>query len=233
MFSELKTPDAHTRIALQERALKAALHACDLDPTSPRALFQLSAIQCSVLNLADAYEACQKSVSLDPTQVRSWHLLVLILVALNKDFVTAKNMCQLALNASEWDVAPDGSGSGQGSFEEGEDVFQLCITEILLQKAMLNRADWHDQANDSLGRLFTLYSRVYSDATINHYDAGMLFSKLVESQVQSDEKTQSNSDKNLSSSISHLERSMPGKDITSHPKHSKNSLSRPLLRIGT
>jgi tetratricopeptide (TPR) repeat protein len=145
------------RATLYEKAIQALNLAVSHHADNAEAYYHLALQHADGRNIGQAMVAIKQSLQLDPMRVRAWHLLVL-LVSATKDLEGALRLCQVGLDASEWQVNPDGSGEQQGSASEGEDVLALMMTRVALEEALYGPL----QALERLNALFVLYGRVFA-----------------------------------------------------------------------
>lgn len=101
--------DPIRRPALQSEALGELTTAVQLDDQSSEAFYQLAYLQAELRDVHSALQSARKAVELEPADVESWHLLVLLLSA-QKKYKDAFKIAEVALNECE----NDDNGNSQG-----------------------------------------------------------------------------------------------------------------------
>ncbi|RKP07381.1 hypothetical protein THASP1DRAFT_30806 [Thamnocephalis sphaerospora] len=145
------------RPALYEQAISALTEAISRNPENAEAHYHLALQHADGRNLAQSLVSVKQSLQLDPSRVRAWHLLALLMSA-NKDIEGALRICSIGVETSEWEVQPDGTGERQGQAGEGEDVLALMVTRTALEELLHGPKE----ALAHLNTLFTLYGRVFA-----------------------------------------------------------------------
>jgi hypothetical protein len=102
-------------------------------------------------------ELAKHALSMDSTQVITWHLLALLMSA-QKSYESALSLCKMAIRNSEWEVRDDGTGEKQGTPAEGEQVLHVLMTRVMLEHALYGAST----ALKSHSALFALYGRVFT-----------------------------------------------------------------------
>ncbi|KAG9088376.1 hypothetical protein FS749_002215, partial [Ceratobasidium sp. UAMH 11750] len=115
--------DPTTRPTHQSTALKHLLESATLDPTSADTFYHLAFIQAEARATSDAVLSARQAVERAPRDVRGWHLLGLLLTAM-EDWAGAKVVIGIGIaNAEELKADPQGEeGTGrQGSAAAADD----------------------------------------------------------------------------------------------------------------
>jgi hypothetical protein len=99
--------------------------------------------------------ATKQSLSINPSHVPSWHLLVLLLSS-QKDHEKALSICSAGLRESVWDQGQTDDASTSGL--DGEEYMALRITQATLH----DKVHGPESALEHQGALFSLYSRVFA-----------------------------------------------------------------------
>lgn len=99
--------------------------------------------------------ATKQSLSINPSHVPSWHLLVLLLSS-QKDHERALSICTAGLRESVWDQGQTDDSTAQGS--DGEEYLAFRITQAVLHDQVYGP----ESALEHQGALFSLYSRVFA-----------------------------------------------------------------------
>ncbi|KAG9082786.1 hypothetical protein FRC06_004860, partial [Ceratobasidium sp. 370] len=109
-----KELDPTTRPTRQSTALRHLLESATLDPTSADTFYHLAFIQAEARATSDAVLSARQAVERAPRDVRGWHLLGLLLTAM-EDWAGAKVVIELGIaNAEELRTDPQGEeGAGQ------------------------------------------------------------------------------------------------------------------------
>lgn len=105
----IQLADPIRRPVLQAEALSELTAAVQLDDQSSEAHYQLAYLQAELRDVHSALQSARKAVELEPADVESWHLLVLLLSA-QKKYKDAFKIAEVALNECE----RDDSGATQG-----------------------------------------------------------------------------------------------------------------------
>ncbi|KAE8232062.1 hypothetical protein CF326_g2908 [Tilletia indica] len=98
--------DRVRRPELQQEALSLLETSAQLDPHASETHFQLAYVQAEKRDIRSAVFSARKALELEPADVDSWHLLVLILSS-QKDYKAALDLAEVALGEAETDDAAD------------------------------------------------------------------------------------------------------------------------------
>ncbi|CAD6888638.1 unnamed protein product [Tilletia controversa] len=98
--------DRVRRPQLQQEALSLLETSAQLDPNASETHFQLAYVQAEKRDIRSAVFSARKALELEPADVDSWHLLVLILSS-QKDYKAALDLAEVALGEAETDDAAD------------------------------------------------------------------------------------------------------------------------------
>ncbi|QRV95587.1 hypothetical protein RhiJN_23605 [Ceratobasidium sp. AG-Ba] len=109
-----KELDPTTRPARQSAALKYLLESATLDPTSADTFYHLAFTQAEARMTSDAVLSARQAVERAPRDVRGWHLLGLLLTAM-EDWQGAKAVIEIGIaNAEEVKIdSPEDAAAGQ------------------------------------------------------------------------------------------------------------------------
>ncbi|KAI1312681.1 hypothetical protein EDD11_002880 [Mortierella claussenii] len=149
------THEPETRSQLYDKAVESLAKAIQVLPAAFDGHYHLALQLAEMRDIPKAILAAKQSLSINPSHIPSWHLLVLLLTS-QKEYERALNICAVGLKESEWDVAStDGFTASQ---LDGEDYLALRITQAVL----------HDQINgpesalEPQEALFSLYTKVFA-----------------------------------------------------------------------
>ncbi|CAO1626535.1 unnamed protein product [Jaminaea pallidilutea] len=117
----MRQPDATRVPKLQNEALSLLRDAVDLDPESSEAHYQLALMQAQMREVSSAILTVRRAIELEPADVRSWHLLTL-LVSAQKDPKAAFQLAEVALEEAEEDDENDRRQRQQSLVPNGEEV---------------------------------------------------------------------------------------------------------------
>ncbi|SOV09202.1 uncharacterized protein UDID_08311 [Ustilago sp. UG-2017a] len=170
----IELADPIRRPALQSEALAELTAAVQLDDQSSEAYYQLAYLQAELRDVHSALQSARKAVELEPADVESWHLLVLLLSA-QKKYKDAFKIAEVALNECENDdygVSQGVNGPSPANFaasqllsvdyppkplERNESILRLMVTYNALEE--LN--DGVESAIAGQKELFTYFHRVF------------------------------------------------------------------------
>ncbi|SPO32056.1 uncharacterized protein UTRI_02613 [Ustilago trichophora] len=170
----IELADPVRRPVLQAEALAELTAAVQLDDQSSEAHYQLAFLQAELRDVHSAVQSARKAVELEPADVESWHLLVLLLSA-QKKHKDAFKIAEVALDECE----NDDNGTSQGvngtspanfaasqllsvdypprPLERNESILRLMVTYNALEE--LN--DGVESAIAGQKELFAYFHRVF------------------------------------------------------------------------
>ncbi|KAJ1020193.1 hypothetical protein NDA16_004473 [Ustilago loliicola] len=170
----IQLADPVHRPALQSEALAELTTAVQLDDQSSEAYYQLAYLQAELRDVHSALQSARKAVELEPADVESWHLVVLLLSA-QKKYKDAFKIAEVALNECENDdngTSQGVNGSSPANFaasqllsvdyppkplERNESILRLMVTYNALEE--LN--DGVESAIAGQKELFAYFHRVF------------------------------------------------------------------------
>ncbi|KAJ9478580.1 hypothetical protein PHBOTO_002081 [Pseudozyma hubeiensis] len=171
----IELADPVRRPALQSEALADLTAAVQLDSQSSEAFYQLAFLQAELRDVHSALQSARKAVELEPADVESWHLLVLLLSA-QKKYKDAFKIAEVALDECEKDDSGTSTGAANGSspanfagsqllsvdypprpLERNESILRLMVTYNALEE--LN--DGVESAIAGQKELFSYFHRVF------------------------------------------------------------------------
>ncbi|EST05690.1 Tetratricopeptide TPR2 [Kalmanozyma brasiliensis GHG001] len=171
----IQLADPVRRPVLQREALAELTAAAQLDNQSSEAFYQLAFLQAELRDVHSAIQSARKAVELEPADVESWHLLVLLLSA-QKKYKDAFKITEVALDECEKDDEGISTGTANGSSpanfaasqllsvdypprpqERNESILRLMMTYNALEE--LNEGV--DSAIYGQKELFSYFHRVF------------------------------------------------------------------------
>nr|CDI56249.1 tetratricopeptide repeat containing protein [Melanopsichium pennsylvanicum 4] len=170
----IQLADPVRRPVLQSQALAELTAAVQLDDQSSEAHYQLAYVQAEMRDVHSALQSARKAVELEPADVESWHLLVLLLSA-QKKYKDAFKIAEVALDECENDdqgTSQGANGTSPANFaasqllsvdhpqrplERSESILRLMITYNALEE--LN--DGVESAIAGQKELFAYFHRVF------------------------------------------------------------------------
>ena len=147
----IQVADPVRRPVLQSEALAELNAAVQLDDQSSEAFFQLAFLQAELRDVHSAIQSARKAVELEPADVESWHLLVLLLSA-QKKYKDAFKIAEVALDECDKDdtgATTGANGSSPANFaasqllsvdypprplERNESILRLMVTYNALEE---------------------------------------------------------------------------------------------------
>lgn len=181
----IQLADPVRRPALQTEALAELTAAVQLDDQSSESHYQLAYLQAELRDVYSAVQSARKAVELEPADVESWHLLVLLLSA-QKKYKDAFKIAEVALDECENDdkgTSQGVNGSSPATFaasqllsvdypprplERNESILRLMVTYNALEE--LN--DGAESAIAGQKELFAYFHRVFPYAAAAASSAG-------------------------------------------------------------
>ncbi len=171
----IQLADPVRRPVLQQEALAELTAATQLDDQSSEAFYQLAFLQAELRDVHSAIQSARKAVELEPADVESWHLLVLLLSA-QKKYKDAFKIAEVALDECDKDDQGISTGAANGSspanfagsqllsvdypprpLERNESILRLMVTYNTLEE--LN--DGVESAISGQKELFAYFHRVF------------------------------------------------------------------------
>lgn len=143
----IQLADPVRRPALQAEALAELTAAVQLDDQSSEAHYQLAFLQAELRDIHSAVQSARKAVELEPADVESWHLLVLLLSA-QKKYKDAFKIAEIALD----ECANDDNGTSQGV--NGTSPANFAASQLL----SVDYPPRPLERNESILRLMTTYN---------------------------------------------------------------------------
>lgn len=176
----IQLADPVRRPVLQSQALAELTEATQLDDQSSEAFYQLAFLQTELRDVHSALQSARKAVELEPADVESWHLLVLLLSA-QKKYKDAFKIAEVALDECDKDDSGVSTGTVNGSspanfagsqllsvdypprpLERNESILRLMVTYNALEE--LN--DGVESAIAGQKELFSYFHRVFPYAAV-------------------------------------------------------------------
>ncbi|CDW98819.1 hypothetical protein [Sporisorium scitamineum] len=174
----IQLADPVRRPVLQSEALAELTTATQLDDQSSEAFYQLALLQAELRDVHSAIQSARKAVELEPADVESWHLLVLLLSA-QKKYKDAFKIAEVALDECDKDDKGASTGGVNGTspanfaasqllsldypprpLERHESILRLMVTYNTLEE--LN--DGVESAIAGQKELFSYFHRVFAYA---------------------------------------------------------------------
>ncbi|TKY87639.1 hypothetical protein EX895_003220 [Sporisorium graminicola] len=171
----IQVADPVRRPVLQSEALAELTTAARLDDQSSEAFYQLAFLQAELRDVHSAIQSARKAVELEPADVESWHLLVLLLSA-QKKYKDAFKIAEVALDECDKDDKGASTGAVNGTspanfaasqllsvdypprpLERNESILRLMMTYNALEE--LN--DGVESAIAGQKELFSYFHRVF------------------------------------------------------------------------
>ncbi|SJX65896.1 uncharacterized protein SRS1_16449 [Sporisorium reilianum f. sp. reilianum] len=172
----IEVADPVRRPVLQSEALAELTTAVQLDDQSSEAFYQLAFLQAELRDVHSALQSARKAVELEPADVESWHLLVLLLSA-QKKYKDAFKIAEVALDECDKDDTGASSSAGVNGtspanfaasqllsvdypprpLERNESILRLMVTYNTLEE--LN--DGVESAIAGQKELFSYFHRVF------------------------------------------------------------------------
>jgi tetratricopeptide (TPR) repeat protein len=182
----IQMADPVRRPMLQSEALGELTAAVQLDDQSSEAHYQLAYLQAEMRDVHAALQSARKAVELEPADVESWHLLVLLLSA-QKKYKDALKIAEVALNECDNDERGATQGNSSGSspanfaatqllsvdfaprpLERNESILKLMMTYNALEEL----TDGVESAIAGQKELFSYFHRVFPYAAAAASAAG-------------------------------------------------------------